>query len=126
MNAKEHGCFGAVAGAGYTLIRYHRRKSNNPETSFPWEQLVVNMVLGFIFATLPDWLEPATNPNHRKFLHSFAMGGLVVYGMYGKHTQDMDDKSLDTIRSIGMSYLSHLAAESTTPKSIPLIHPKIV
>ena len=118
MNAKEHGCLGAVAGAGYTFIKYLWRKSNDPDASFPWDQLVFNMILGFALASLPDWIEPATNPNHRKFFHSFAMGGLVVYGMYGKHTENM--------RLIGMSYLSHLAADARTPKSIPLIHPKII
>jgi membrane-bound metal-dependent hydrolase YbcI (DUF457 family) len=125
MNAKEHGCLGAVAGAGYTIFKYLKNKEEDSHSCFPLDQLVINVLLGIIFATLPDWLEPATNPNHRKFLHSFTMGGLVIYGMYGNHIQDIDDKTLNIIRSIGFSYLSHLVADSTTPKSIPLIHPKI-
>ncbi|MHC4678197.1 MAG: hypothetical protein ACYTEK_05810, partial [Planctomycetota bacterium] len=93
---------------------------------FPWGQLAVNMGLGLAFATLPDWIEPATNPNHRKFFHSLASAGLVSYGMFGKHTHKMDVNLLDCVRPIGFTYLSHLAADATTRKSLPLIHPKIV
>jgi membrane-bound metal-dependent hydrolase YbcI (DUF457 family) len=84
------------------------------------------MGLGLTFATLPDWIEPATNPNHRKFFHSLTTAGLVGYGMYGKHTHNINVNLLEYVRSIGFAYLSHLAADSTTPKSLPLIHPKIV
>lgn len=122
MNAKQHGCLGAVAGTGYTLFKYLRKKSDDSETSFPWCELAINMGLGFALASLPDWIEPATNPNHRKFFHSLAMAGLVGYGMYGKHTQDADENLLITIRAIGMSYLCHLAADATTRKSIPLLN----
>ena len=126
MNAKEHACLGAVAGAGYTLITYLWRKSENTKAGFPWKQLAVNMGVGMALASLPDWIEPATNPNHRKFFHSLTTAGLVGYGMYGKHTNNIDVNLLDYIRSIGFAYLSHLAADATTPKSLPLIHPKIV
>jgi len=125
MNAKEHACIGALAGAGYTLGKYFWRKSKDPNTDFPWSQLAVNTGLGLAVATLPDWIEPATNPNHRKFFHSLTTAGLVAYGMYGKHTHNIDVNLLDYVRSIGFAYLSHLAADATTPKSLPLIDPKI-
>jgi membrane-bound metal-dependent hydrolase YbcI (DUF457 family) len=126
MNAKQHVFFGAIAGAGYTVGKYLWIKRKEPNYDFPWKQLVVNMGLGLTFASLPDWLEPATNPNHRKFFHSLTTSGIVCYGMYGKHTNNLDVNFLDCIRSIGFSYLTHLAADATTPKSLPLIHPKII
>ncbi len=126
MNAKQHACIGVIAGAGYTVGKYLWKKQKEPNHKFPWGQLAVNIGLGLAFATLPDWIEPATNPNHRRFFHSLAAGGLVCYGMYGKHTQNLDVNLLDCMRSIGFTYLSHLAADATTPKSLPLIHPRVV
>ncbi len=126
MNAKQHACLGLLAGGGYTFLKYLWEKSNEPNTNFPWRQLAINMGLGLAFASLPDWIEPATNPNHRKFFHSLTTAGLVGYGMFGKHTRNVDVNLQDSVRSIGLSYLCHLAADATTPKSISLIHPNIV
>lgn len=126
MNAKQHACLGLIAGGSYTFIKYLLEKSNDQNTIFSWRQLVINMGLGLAFASLPDWIEPATNPNHRKFFHSLTAAGLVGYGMFGKHTRNVEVKLKDSVRSIGLSYLCHLAADATTPKSIPLIYPKIV
>lgn len=126
MNAKQHICIGAMAGAGYTVGMYLWIKRKEPNYNFPWKKLFVNISLGLAFAKLPDWIEPATNPNHRKFFHSLTTAGLVGYGMYGKHTHNINVNLLDYIRSIGFAYLSHLAVDATTPKSLPLIHPKIV
>ena len=97
MNAKQHACIGVLAGAGYTFGKYLWRKSNDPNTNFPWRQLAVNMGLGLFFASLPDLIEPATNPNHRKFFHSLTTAGLVCYGMYGKHTNKIDVNLLDCV-----------------------------
>ena len=33
-----------------------------------------------LMPSIPDLLEPATHPNHRKFFHSVAAALLVVYG----------------------------------------------
>ena len=126
MNAKQHAYIGILAGAGYTVGKYLWIKRKEPNYDFPWKQLIMNICLGSTFATLPDWLEPATNPNHRKFFHSFTTAGIVCYGMYGKHTNKLNVNILDCIRSFGFTYLCHLAADATTPKSLPLIHPKIV
>jgi membrane-bound metal-dependent hydrolase YbcI (DUF457 family) len=126
MNAKQHACLGILAGGGYTFLKYLLDKSNNPNMKFSWDRLVINMGLGLVFASLPDWIEPATNPNHRKFFHSLTTAGLVGYGMFGNHTRDLDDNLKDSVRSIGLSYLFHLAADATTPKSLPIIHPKFI
>jgi membrane-bound metal-dependent hydrolase YbcI (DUF457 family) len=126
MNAKQHACLGILAGGGYTFFKYLLEKSNDPNLEFPWKHLVVNMGLGLTFASLPDLLEPATNPNHRKFFHSLTTAGLVGYGIFGKHTRNIDVDLQDSIRSIGLSYLLHLVADARTPKSIALIHPKVI
>lgn len=126
MNAKQHAYIGVLAGAGYSVGKYLWKKRKDPNHKFPWGQLALNIGLGLAFARLPDWIEPATDPNHRKFFHSLATGGLVCYGMYGKHASKIEANLLDYIRSVGFTYLSHLAADATTPRSLPLIHPKIV
>lgn len=74
---------------------------------------------GSIIGLLPDLIEPATNPNHRKFFHSAIMtGGLLLL------TQNPDLKhnpiTKEAIEIAGYSYLSHLLLDSFTPKGLPL------
>lgn len=113
-------------GAAFTIVKYLKRKEHEPEITFPWGELLLDSGLGFLLASLPDWLVPAYNPNHRKFLHSFAMLGLVGYGAFGKHTNNMDEDFKKVIQAFAVSFISHLCADSTTKKSIPIIHPKFV
>lgn len=126
MNSNQHGLIGAAAGTAFTFAKYLKIKEQKLETAFPWGELLLYSGLGFLLASLPDWLEPACNPNHRKFLHSLAMMGLVGYGAFGKHTNNMDEDCKKVIQAFAVSYISHLSVDATTKKSIPIIHPKFV
>jgi len=75
--------------------------------------------------TLPDIIEPACSPNHRQFFHSFGMFGLVGLGLYKLNQWEPEDGFDEALRFVLMAasgaYLVHLAMDSSTPKSLPLI-----
>ena len=126
MNREGHRAVGVTAGAAFTVIKYMIQKKDDPNLAFPWGELLTSIGVGYSLASLPDMIEPATDPNHRKYFHSSAMTGLVGYGTFGKHMGNMDKNFKKAFQPIGVAYLPHLAADSFTPRSLPLIHPKIV
>ena len=129
-NFKKHVTVGAGVGCGlnlaYQLFKLYT--SDNPPKDF-WEALSqVNFLEVGVFAAigagcaaLPDLLEPATTPNHREAFHSLACGGLVGYGAFGKHTEDLTPDERHGLQVAALSYLSHLFLDSQTPRSLPLV-----
>lgn len=113
---------GAAACAAFTIEKYMIRKKKDPNLKFSWGELLLSIGIGCCLASLPDLLEPATDPNHRKLFHSYAMAGLVGYGTFGKHMEKIDEDLKKFLQPIGVAYLSHLAAAAHTPRSLPLIH----
>jgi membrane-bound metal-dependent hydrolase YbcI (DUF457 family) len=77
------------------------------------------------FTNLPDILEPATSPNHRRFFHSLAfvgMLGVALNEVRQWEPQTEWDKILkQTILVAGVAYLIHLALDFSTCKSLPLV-----
>jgi len=78
-------------------------------------------VLGGTVALIPDILEPATNPNHRGFFHSIVFGATAWYATHGRHSDQWDSNQREVMRLLCYCYLSHLAADATTPKGICVI-----
>jgi len=74
---------------------------------------------------IPDLLEPATSPHHRKFFHSWAMLATIGYGWKKAYDWDPEtdlDKLLRFVALVGgATVISHLVLDSFTPKSLPLI-----
>lgn len=86
---------------------------------------LVAACIGAGCGTLPDLLEPATNPNHRQFFHSVAftvvLGG-VAYKVYHWQPETEGEQILRRVLLIaGCAYFVHLLADATTPKSLPLL-----
>lgn len=81
--------------------------------------------LAGLMGSLPDWIEPANHPNHRQFFHSllFALG--LGYGMKKLYDWHPDDPWYRLARVLGLiaggAYLTHLAMDACTAKSLPLI-----
>lgn len=77
-----------------------------------------------LLTNLPDFLEPATSPNHRAFFHSLAFTALLSTGLYKLHQWQPETASERFWKDIGMlagvAYLIHLALDFTTHKSLPL------
>lgn len=126
MNGKQHRQIGAAFGASYTVVKYFIEKQDNPELRFPWGDLLLNTTFGCLLGNLPDWIEPATNPNHRQFFHSLTAAVGVGYGAFGKHSETWSDEVKKPIQATALAYISHLVADSSTAKGIAIFHPKMI
>lgn len=93
------------------------------------EQTPINTLMaigtGVAFAKLPDILEPATNPHHRQFFHSFVVLAAIGFGVKKAYNWKPQDRSGEFWRALalcaGIGYLSHLLLDGFTPRSLPLI-----
>lgn len=142
MNGKQHTQIGLICVPLIDLaIQLNEiRKGLREEVNFA--RLVAAGAVGAITARLPDLIEPATNPNHRAFFHSIATAcvaaslaftGIVPAVLATSKVQafltELNIPAEETalvLRWVAISYLLHLAADFTTPKCIPLIHPQVV
>lgn len=117
-NGVTHQIAGALAGAGICLL------DNASGREHQYDFFAAG-VAGALAGKLPDKLEPALHPNHRQFFHSFLVFGMLGYGM--KKTYEWVPESTPDIwiRRLllvaGASYLSHLALDALTMKSLPIV-----
>lgn len=119
MNGPTHQLAGAVAAIAISG-KDHEHKSS------PLHHPVAAGTVGALLGKLPDIIEPSLrNPHHRQFFHSFAAFGLVGWGLHKVHQWDPEDDFERLIRSIllvgGAAYLSHLALDALTSRSLPLV-----
>ena len=117
--ANEHSAFNLVAVSVATALVEGR--DGRPLTVAP-------MAMGFTaacFPSLPDLIEPALHPNHRKFFHSWAVVGLLGWGIYRLYDWKPEEGWDQFVRmaglALGAAYLAHLARDALTTKSLPLI-----
>jgi len=113
-NGYAHSFAGTAVGLAVPLID----KDAIKETSV---LLIAGSLVGNFFGKLPDIIEPAfKNPNHRQFFHT-----AVGYGLKKAYDWQPEDKFEKVIRGIllcaGAGYLSHLALDAITPRSLPLV-----
>jgi membrane-bound metal-dependent hydrolase YbcI (DUF457 family) len=76
------------------------------------------------FTNLPDILEPATSPNHRKKFHSLAFAAVLGTCLYQLNQWQTETELESLLKGASMlavsAYLIHLALDFTTAKSLPL------
>jgi membrane-bound metal-dependent hydrolase YbcI (DUF457 family) len=129
-NFKKHITVGAAVGGGANLAWQLCKILDDPNQPKDfWEflgrinflEVAVFAAGGAAIAALPDMLEPATNPNHRALFHSFACGGAVTYGAFGKHTKNLSPDAKHALQVAALSYLSHLLMDSKTTKGLPVV-----
>ena len=129
-NLKQHVAVGAAVGGGLNLAwQLHKLYDSSEPPNGLWEavnridffEVAAFAAVGVLCAALPDILEPATSPNHRALLHSVCCGGAVTYGAFGKHTGKWRPEDRMAVRIAALSYLSHLALDSGTPKGLPVV-----
>lgn len=74
---------------------------------------------------IPDLLEPATCPNHRRFFHSWVALVAMSYGWKKAYDWEPETDLEKFLRFIalvgGAAAISHLVLDSLTPNSLPLI-----
>ncbi len=126
-NRKIH--YRTAAGIGFVvggISAYYRNRNEKSKLKLfvrvVAEAAVAGVLAGFA-GILPDILEPATGPYHRKFFHSYValvglMGSLAILNQ-------KDLKGYEPFRfvlnSLGLGYLVHLVQDSTTRKGLPVI-----
>jgi len=120
MNGPTHKAISAITGVATLAI------DNDPGRQSPIHNPLIATPLATFGGMLPDLLEPASRgPHHRKFFHSIAVLGTVGYGMYRVYQWQPETDKQKCLRAIalllGVGYLSHLVADSLTPRSLPII-----
>ena len=125
MNAKAHKIISASACAAYALVD-EINLSQKEERDVNLLRILSYGVGGWLLGCLPDLLEPATSSNHRKFFHRivFGLGGISVINKIREETEHPILKEI--LNVVAIAYGSHLGADFTTPKSLLLVHPKII
>jgi membrane-bound metal-dependent hydrolase YbcI (DUF457 family) len=126
---RKHAATGGAVGIALTALgnyfQQQKRKQADPTYQFDWSEMLGKSLLGGAIGSfcgvLPDLLEPATSPRHRKFFHSLTAASAIGYGMYKANKSDLDDSDKELINLAGSCYLSHLVLDSNTPFSLPLV-----
>lgn len=89
-SSHEHRIAGALTGcavlSAIELLRQCRQVKNPGLHGFDWRGISGKAILGFVAGAcagaLPDLLEPADNPFHRKFCHSSIAGAGLLYALF--------------------------------------------
>lgn len=117
--AAQHSSFNFFAVTAATAVVQQREGRPVDETS---------LAMGLAAAalpTLPDCIEPALHPSHRKFFHSFAFMVGLAYAMrcvYKREAEGGWEKLARAVMLTGSAaYLGHLALDALSTKSLPLI-----
>lgn len=115
-NGNDHIVAGAFTGVAMACYGKSQAEGANP-------LLVIGA--STVFAKLPDWIEPATNPHHRQFFHSISFLVMLGYGLKKTYNWKPEDKGNQLLRFLtlcaGAGYISHLVLDGLTPRSLPLL-----
>ena len=117
-NGPTHQIAAAFIAGGICL---HKEAERGEKTAEPF----LMAAFAALTTNLPDVLEPAANPNHRKFFHGLAFAALVAkvtQELYQWQPKDETGKMIRFILlGVGGGYLIHLLLDFFTPKSLPLV-----
>ena len=117
-NRAAHQLLGCAVGLGVGL----RDTQKDSIASNP----IVAGGVGALMGRLPDMLEPSlNNPHHRQFFHSITVLGAMAYGVKKAYDWQPCDDFERLVRGLvlvgGSAYLSHLAVDALTKRSLPMI-----
>lgn len=118
-NFKTHVTIGGGVGFAAYCAVHQLKKVVQPDKKFDWLEAAVWAGTAALAASLPDFLEPATSPNHRGFFHSILVlvALLWLLGRLGAGGVAM----IGLFFVAGLGYVSHLAADALTPRCLPWI-----
>jgi len=77
-------------------------------------------VLGEVAALLPDMLEPAHHSHHRNVCHSVSAASALMLGLNKTAASNLPRWGKALVNTAGLGYLSHLAMDAETARSLPL------
>lgn len=72
-SSKSHRIAGGIVGGGSALIMARDQKPVHQSI-----EAFSGVLAGLYFGVLPDLIEPAKHPNHRKTAHSLALGLVII------------------------------------------------
>lgn len=131
-NGNIHTLTGTLAGF---ITSLKIQEKINPDSPVDFKHLILGCTTGAATGRLPDILEPALNPNHRAFFHSFIVGvvisyiGVQIWKKLGQQNSDLTSPqngkpSTEFLMLLGLiaiaSYVLHLLLDSFTKKGLPL------
>lgn len=117
MNKREHTIAGVLAGAGTYFILSHKL---DKKPSF--EGVLISGITGALTSSIPDWVEPAYSPSHRKFFHSLTANIALIYLLRKiLNNESLEDDLKILLTVLGAGYNSHTALDLLTKKGFPLI-----
>lgn len=122
---KKHGlCIGILGGISYQVYRESKNKKWY-KSSKSWMAIIGTTCLttigAYVGSTLPDRLEPADHPNHRKFFHSWFIFVFLLATLYALSKCIKNKFFFPLVLGTILGYNTHLLADSRTPKGLPLI-----
>ncbi|HXN25208.1 MAG TPA: metal-dependent hydrolase [Candidatus Dormibacteraeota bacterium] len=116
-NAKQHALIGAGIGAVGWLL-YCKLVDCPVEVG----EVLLAVGVGMVGGLLPDLLDPAIHPNHRRFFHSYAATALLAHAnRHVSQNAQMPAETRAAIHLISLGFFSHLAADAHTPKGLPWV-----
>lgn len=115
----KHLLIGGVVGLTTYTASHSLKKIVTPQARFDFGKAATWTAVGALAATLPDWLEPGTSPNHRGFFHSVAVLVAIIWLLMVVPIGTLATIALWVVAALG--YASHLVADSFTPRRLPWI-----
>lgn len=115
-NKNIHGEVGLLCGC---LSGIYDTESNESETYNNLKKYLVNVSMGsfggYVGALLPDIMEPAYGPYHRKRMHSVKTG-LIIFGFILAVNLVIPKNNMfrTLFDSVSVGYISHLLLDSRT------------
>lgn len=129
-SGKKHFATGFLIGAAYSGVKnyFQQQKLQNEilNYKFNWVELALKMLfggtVGGVAGVLPDVIEPAINPGHRKSFHSIAAAVIAtIAANKANKSKAISSEAKEIINISAIAYGSHLFLDSQTPSGIPII-----
>lgn len=128
-NKKTHILVGCTAGALTGAYDSYARQQNDIELGRKQSLDIIELIGeslfglfgGYIGGRLPDIIEPAYNPHHRGTAHSFSTALILIYANNRVKKSNWHPCVKALVRGHNNGYLSHIALDSQTPMSVPMI-----
>ena len=119
MNAAHHKLGSSIVVTAFIAAHDIDKKGRITQKTILYGALATKL------GSIPDWIEPATSPNHRQFFHSFVFLGMVTYGGYKLYQWKPKENWQKTLKWVGLvaaiGYGTHLLMDASTQRSLPII-----
>ena len=119
-NFQCHLMAGAITGGAIDIIR--KAEQNKALEQRDITICCAEVCFGSIGGVLPDRLEPAIHPRHRKFFHSILFLGLIAIGLVLLWQNDKIAEWIKwSLTALAAALIIHLVIDGFTPAGLPLV-----